>query len=470
MNETIKLLLSLSLSGSLLAVLIFTIKPFIRPRLSKSIQYYIWVIVLLRLLLPFSFEESIMNHLFYSNETSEGISSQGTVQPMDDTGGSMMNLFMLPNVQEKVASGAYKDDADHSTFLTDLFNQYVFYLWLLGVIIALGIYLTGYVRFSKQLKQTNEPAAYEENRILADLSNGRSNVRLFRNRFVTTPILIGIFRPSIIIPAYHFNEIQLKNILLHEITHLRRFDLAFKWLTMIVTSLHWFNPLMYLIKKEINRACELACDEAVIKNLNAAEKQAYGDTLISVAAEQKYSAGILQATMFEEKKSLKERLLAIMTHNPKSKFMILLSFLLLLVVVGGALALGAGIGKTNAEINNLQTDQYQLSAPKEWSIQKLPGSSLSYTKEGKVIGGLDIIEYYPDQPISQLRPNHTEVLDSKQLEGFFTETIQEKLKRTPPAASGDTTAMEQIHIYFIMKDKRIAYDHYFNTQDVDEQT
>jgi beta-lactamase regulating signal transducer with metallopeptidase domain len=110
-------------------------------------------------------------------------------------------------------------------------------------------------------------------------------------------MLIGILRPCIVIPDINFNERQLKYILLHEITHLRRLDIAVKWLTMIVTSIHWFNPLMYFIKREINHACELACDEAVIKDLNPTEKQAYGDTLISVVAEHKYPIGVLQATI-----------------------------------------------------------------------------------------------------------------------------------------------------------------------------
>ena len=65
---------------------------------------------------------------------------------------------------------------------------------------------------------------------------------------------------------------------------------------------------MYFVKKEINRACELSCDEAVIQNLNAAKKQAYGDTLISVIVEHKYPVGVLQVTMCEEKTTLKERL------------------------------------------------------------------------------------------------------------------------------------------------------------------
>ena len=369
MNETIKLVLSLSLSGSILAVLTFAVKPFIKHKLSKSIQYYIWIVVLLRFIIPFSFEVSVMNDVFYSNETPVEISSQGTTQPMIGTSENVFNSSIWPNVRENVANGVYNGDADHGRYFRDLINQYTLYLWLLGIIIALTANLTGYARFSKYLKQANKSATDEQNRILTALLNGRYNVRLVRNRFVTTPMLIGILRPYIIIPDINFDGEQLKNILLHEISHLKRFDIAVKWLTMIATSFHWFNPLMYFINKEINHACELACDEAVIKNLNPAEKQAYGDTLISVVAEHKYHFGVLQATMSEEKKSLKERLVAIMNHNNKSKMIIIMSVVLLISVILVALYLGAGVG-----IGKDTPPNIYISAEEEKTKAALTGS------------------------------------------------------------------------------------------------
>lgn len=344
MNETGKLLLSLSLSGSLLAVLIFAVKPFIKHKLSRTVQYYIWIVVLLRFVVPFSFEDSIMNDVFYSNKNPLEISNKGIVQPMDGTRENTINSSILPNVQENIANGVYNYDADHSRYFRDLFNQYVIYIWLLGVIIALTVNLAGYIRFLQYMKQGYRSAMDEENMMLATLLNGRKHVRLVRNRFVATPMLIGILRPCIIIPDVDFNKKELKNILLHEISHLRRFDIGVKWLTMIATSMHWFNPLMYFIKKEINHACELACDEAVIKNLSPAEKQAYGDTLISVVAEHKYPIGVLQATMYEEKNSLKERLVAIMKYNKKLRLIIIFSGILLGFFILGALSLGAGVG------------------------------------------------------------------------------------------------------------------------------
>ena len=340
MNEIIKLILSLSLSGSILAVIIFLLKPFIKYKLSKSIQYYIWMVVLLRLVLPFSFEVSIMNDVFYGTNTSMSVDSGNAVNVGKIAGSASISPAAEENAPSKMNNG----NTGYTRFFNNLISQYILYIWLLGVVIALTLNLIGYVRFLKCLKPANKPVSDEGNRMVISLSSGRHNVELVRNHFIATPMLIGIFKPLIIIPDTNYNGVQLKNILLHEITHLKRLDIVAKWFTMIAASIHWFNPLIYFMKKEINNACELACDEAVIKNLNASEKKAYGDTLISIVSESKYPIGVLQATMSEDKKTLKERLVAIMKHNKKSKVIILLSGVLLFAAIFVAISLGAGVG------------------------------------------------------------------------------------------------------------------------------
>lgn len=411
MNETIKLILSLSLSASILAVILFALKPLISNKFSKSIQYCLWIVVLLRLVVPFSFETSIMNELFYGNQTPAAVASSTIIQPIGGTGENNSATAILPGIKESTANGVSNGAAGYGSYFMDLFNRYALYIWLLGVIISLIVNLVGYVRFSKHLKQTNKAPTDKQAEMLVALLNGRKNVRLARNHFVTTPMLIGIIRPYIIIPDTNFDEKQLKNILLHEITHLKHFDIAVKWLTMIASSIHWFNPLMYFIKKEVNHACELACDEAVIKNLSSAEKQAYGDTLISVVAEHKYPIGVLQATMCEEKKSLKERLVAIMNHNKKSKPIIILSMSLIGLVIFGAILLGAGVGIGKDDPPNLyistegsktksaQTGTYDLA---EISRHKTPYVG-DNSKVSAIAGSLPVPDNYFIQRYTSLK-------------------------------------------------------------------
>jgi beta-lactamase regulating signal transducer with metallopeptidase domain len=401
MSETVSLVLSLSISGSILAILIFAIKPLIRHRFSKSIQYYIWIIVLLRLILPFSLEESIMNN-FFTKELKTTVTTSSPIQ------GNINPAPVGPDAQENVSNGIYNNDPDHSRYFTDLLTQYVVYIWLLGVFTTLAVNLSRYARFLKHLKQANQPASAIEDTILAGLLKGQKNVRLARNPLAASPMLVGIFKALIIIPDISFTEKQLKNILLHEVVHLKRFDVVIKWLTLIAVSLHWFNPMVYFVKREINHACELSCDEAVIKNLNNEEKQDYGDTLIAVVSEKKYPPGVLQATMSEEKETLKERLVAIMKYNKKPKIIIFMSAVLLLAITGGAVMLGGCTGKTKADVlyenNNFgfallipQDFMNEVEIKESDSIIYFVNKEIQATLPDQIFGVVGRIEIYDKQ-------------------------------------------------------------------------
>ncbi|GMQ61755.1 M56 family metallopeptidase [Vallitalea maricola] len=368
MNEIVKLLISLSLSGSILALLFLTIKPLIKYKLSKIIQYIIWIIILLRFIVPISFQDSVMNRVFNNSESQiEIITPNNTTQINEADKNSIK-----PNVPQEVQK--YKSKIAYNTGiggkgLINIANKYILNIWILGVIIVFTKNIYSYITFLIHLKKSNKLVGDNENSMLSSLIDGISHVRFFRNPDVATPMLIGIIRPCIIIPDEEYTKIQLKNILLHETTHLKHFDIWVKWLTMIAASIHWFNPIMYFMKKEINNACELACDEAVIKNLSNEEKQAYGDTLIYVIAEHKYSNSILQATMCEEKKTLKERLISIMKYNKKSKIAIILSAILIVAVIIVSLLLGTGVIKGEDSPPNIY-----ISAERQNTKEAITGS------------------------------------------------------------------------------------------------
>ncbi|KNY29930.1 M56 family metallopeptidase [Pseudobacteroides cellulosolvens] len=421
MNEIVKVVLSLSLSGSILALFVLVLKPLIRHKVSKSIQFLLWIVVVFRFLLPFSFESSFINELFYNRDViNHPISSQNPItqnsdsidKTLDSTDPNYsINLSELSESSKSNNSSNSSVEAQTSGFhgnvahsqtiswehfianLKDLLNRYALYIWILGILTVLIYNLAVYIRFIKQIKKSNIPTTDEQNQVLNNLLNGRYKLKLFLNPYVETPMLIGVASPMVIIPDIDFSERQLKYILLHEINHMKRFDIAVKWLTTIAQSIHWFNPLMYLVRKEINHACELACDEAVIKSLSEKEKQDYGDTLIDVAAVGKHHIGALQATMYEEKKSLKDRLIAIMNHKKKSKAIILLSVVLFVSVIAGALYLGAGIGMS------ANTPNIYISAEYENTKTAVIGTYSWNSVHADSVSPLDM-KYKPDNVVN----------------------------------------------------------------------
>lgn len=344
MNDVFKLILSLSLSGTILSLILLLIKPLIENRISKSVQYYIWIVVLLRLILPFSFEENLMNKVFYLTNTQAIVSTNHESYIANNESFSIINTLTFSDAEEKLdneSSNYNSDSSSYSRGLFNIFNDYIFYIYLLGVIFAIAINIISYVKFTRELQSSYKNANIQEHLVLSSLIKRNKKVSLFRSSLVNTPMLVGLFNPKIIIPDVNYNEKQLRYILSHELIHLNRFDIELKWLAMLATSIHWFNPIMMLIRKEFNNICELSCDEAVIRNLNNDEKQEYGDTLIFTAAQYKYPSSKLQATMCAEKKTLRKRLLSIMNYNKKSKLKILTSVLLLTVIILSSLYVGA---------------------------------------------------------------------------------------------------------------------------------
>lgn len=395
MNESIKLLLSLSLSGSILALIILMIKSIICNKLSKIIQYYIWVIVLLRFIMPFSFQDSIMNNIFYNNEKSiesNNVSSSNDVSsPQENTVTENNNKsLVVNNNKSNVINEVNTVKSSREVSIIGLINKYVLHIWLFVAFIIFTFNILSYIKYLKHIKKGYVAVGDEENNILHTLLNSSKEVKFSRNRYVDTPIILGILKPTIVIPNNNYSKEQIKNILRHEITHLKHYDIHIKWLTMIVTSLHWFNPIVYFLKKEINHTCELACDETVIKDLSSLEKQCYGETLISVVEDYKCHKGVLQVTMYEEKNSLKERLLAIMNYKKKSKFILITSIIIISSITIGALYLGAGVGKTPEIITEAKNNEYNLSDILEKVAQHKTPYIGNHVKVGNIAGWLPI--------------------------------------------------------------------------------
>jgi len=337
-SEIARSIIIMSLTGSIIALLLFALKPMIKNRLPKSVQYYLWVFVLFALLVPFS--------------TFVSIPISAPMAPVQEI--LSTNVKSTAERQEELAQAKYNTPYEELDELKQIdisyreiglvngdFNDALLRLVTMVGIIVFLIEIVQYFIFIFKLRRRRLPAKDNEVVLLGALCEGRRHPRLYRNPLAPTPMLIGIFLPVIYLPDMEYSDVQFKNILLHELTHMRRYDVVVKWLAALTVRLHWFNPIAYLARREIDRACELACDEAVIKNLDNDGKQAYGDTLIAVVADKRLPKTVLSTTMCEEKRALKERLGSIMKHKGFPVRAIAFSCVLVAAVLCGMVVLGA---------------------------------------------------------------------------------------------------------------------------------
>lgn len=163
-------------------------------------------------------------------------------------------------------------------------DQVLLTLWLVGCVGVLVWNAVAHLRLRQYLRRWSEPVPRGE---VLHLYHGLGR-RLGLNRLpklrtcpgLTVPMLAGLFHPTLLLPQESLPDKQLEYALLHELTHCQRRDIWLKALALWVRALHWFNPVMWLMARSLERDTELACDEAALKRLPREEHAAYGETIL----------------------------------------------------------------------------------------------------------------------------------------------------------------------------------------------
>ena len=357
--EIIKSILTMTFTGSIISIFLFIIKPIIKDKLPKSFQYYMWFPVIISLILPLSEIVVIPASSFATSIQSVHDIAQWISDTAFEKSVNFVSVPQAGNEQEIL----------QTTVRFPSIATIVFLFWLSGMILVLSFNILCYVLYVRRLKKYNISAGQQEMELLNELSGSKNAPQLYKNSIVDTPILIGVIRPEIILPYKKYEDIKLQGILLHEITHMRKYDIAVKWLLIFVGALHWFNPIVYFVLREINKACELACDESVIKKFDNDGMQHYGDALIMVAADTIGKIPI-SITMFESKENLKERLDAIMKHQVFPKKTVYLSCILLAFIICGTFYLGIARSAANSGSGGIITTYTDVSPIQREKIVK----------------------------------------------------------------------------------------------------
>lgn len=328
MIELLKILLSLSLSGALLILVLLLCKPLYKNRLSRQWQYYIWLVVVARLLLPFTPETSLVGNLF--REVGSAIVQTSTSGPTDSPLSPETDFAehdTPPKNQADMTTG--KSPELEKTLVQRVLDMAAQNIWLICVLVwlmvSVGLLIrkvTIYQSFVKYINagrmEVTDMKLWEQLGKLVEQAGVKRTVELYTNSLISSPLLIGFLHPCIMLPSAELSDSDLENTILHELTHYKRRDMFYKWLVQVAICFHWFNPFVYFMGKEINRACEFSCDEAVIRTFDKGAQRAYGDTLLNaIEAGGNYNNSVASVMLNENSELLKERLDAIMVYRKK---------------------------------------------------------------------------------------------------------------------------------------------------------
>ena len=351
-----KLLLTLTLCGSALALLLLWLRYVLLRRMPSTVYYYAWLLVLLRFVLPIP---GLIPTAGETNTPEAPVYRETYIQDFDDpislyTPSMPMTAGVPAAVAEQQAAAQETAQTENqrpaaapkTVFTVDWRSPELWLaVWGLGAALSLGTTVLAYLRFTRKLRrELHRPDRFTC--ACYDAIPGRKP-RLFTSAAVKTPLMYGVFSPKIVLPERSYDEELLHNILRHELMHYRRLDTLYKWAAAVVLSAHWFNPLSWLIRRELNRACELSCDEMLLRAMTRQEKQSYGNTLLSMAATAALPAGVVATTFSTEKRNLKERLVQIMKYK-KSGARLLAAVLALVLLAGFGTVMGPASAKAAA--------------------------------------------------------------------------------------------------------------------------
>lgn len=244
---------------SVLLILAVVLFRFLLKKAPKSVNCFLWLIVAARLILPFSLE-SPFGLAPSSNKVA--VKSSEYLSSLPSFQGSAEAVFPFGSAALTNGAQASAESSFDLTFALAV-------VWLLGFFGLLAYGAVSYILLRKRVSLSVEE---EKNVFLSDA--------------VSSPFILGVFRPKIFLPA-GLDEERKKAVLAHERAHLQRLDHVFKPLAFFVFSLHWFNPFCVLAYILLCRDIELACDERAVKRLDFEKRREYSQTLLDLSVDRK---------------------------------------------------------------------------------------------------------------------------------------------------------------------------------------
>jgi beta-lactamase regulating signal transducer with metallopeptidase domain len=315
-------LLDATLKGSVLIVLIALVQRLIARRVDAKWRHALWLIVLLRLALPAapSSDWSLFN-LLPAHSTIPLRIHVETAPPLEIA--SLRTIETMDVIPPIARIGGWR---------------WLAALWIVGVIALLLRALIATFRVHIALKRealhsgTTLDVVEDAKRRLGI----RRDVRVVETGIVKAPALHGLFRPTLLLPpglAASFSRDELRHVVLHELWHLRRLDVAVSWVLAVVQALHWFNPFVWFAVSRIQEERELACDELALSCLEEDERSGYGRTILKLLERFRAAAPVPALVgIVNHKQKMKRRLTMIATFRNRSRFSIL--FVAAIAVIG----------------------------------------------------------------------------------------------------------------------------------------
>lgn len=315
--ELTERLLKVSAQAAILILLVLLVKAVMGRRLPPRVSYALWLIVVVRLLLPVSLESgfSIFN---LSTSTPARVFRAGGEEsiasavnagakrasaPETTSGSPTVPTPTARAAAEKFEASSAKVPASGTVASIKAgqparrvvgagkpfpWPQVLALMWLAGVVLLLARIIWIPLRLNAALARhetATSPAIFEILEESKRLSGVNQVLPIVQSRAVESPALLGFIRPWLLLPeglVEKFTAQELRLVFLHELAHLKRRDIAVNWLATLLQIVHWPNPLVWIAFARMRADREVACDELALSFAREGESPAYGHAIIKL--------------------------------------------------------------------------------------------------------------------------------------------------------------------------------------------
>ena len=319
-----KSILITSLIGTIATLFLTIIKPITRKIFSSSWHYYMWLIVLVAMILPIRISlpkdikpEPVIEMVSLTDNEHESSIINDPIQIVEQD-------LQLNSERESDTNGNFDNLKSFTLEKIDI----IALAWFVGMLLLFMFKIMGYCIFLIKLRKKSCVVDCPE---LIQFTNKKVTTR--RSDKISSPLMIGLFRPTLLLPETMMTEEQLNNVLAHEMTHFKRKDILYKWFICIVKCVHWFNPAIYYVSKQADIECEISCDLAVVKEMSDEQESNYINTIITLLAAGNRRKAALTTGMTSDKKTLKRRFTMIKKRKRMKKSTRIVSAVLALVLL-----------------------------------------------------------------------------------------------------------------------------------------
>ncbi len=298
--------LEISVSVSVVVLVVLLLTPVLKKRFTAKWRYWVWLLLAVRLLIPLNF------HM-----------PQPAVQiPVPQKAVMIQNA--APQTAQNVVTPAPTNQASQpDTAQPVTASELLVAAWVAGAAVFLLSRFTGYFAFLHMVRRWSHPVRELEAREVLQSQKEEMGIRhglvFLRCKRISSPMMVGFFRPMLLLPETDYPEEELRLILKHELIHWKRHDVWYKLLLCLANAIHWFNPVIWLMVRRAEENTELVCDSEVVKGFGTDYRRRYGETILSSVRKSKIRGATFSTYFYGGAKTLKQRFSNILDIGKKHR-------------------------------------------------------------------------------------------------------------------------------------------------------